>query len=83
MLQISSEFIIPDKFFEVWISIFLSISHQVWKINENKGAFTYDIRFLGQAASDFKVHIFWEGHKSKGKISQNFVAFSEYMNFTK
>ena len=45
-----------------------------------------------------KVHIFWEGHKilqnlhltfvlcsvvkSKVKISQNFVAFSEYMNFT-
>ena len=38
----------------------------------------------------FKVYIFWEGHKvltactvvkSKGKISQNFVAFSEYMNF--
>ena len=45
----------------------------------------------------FKVHIFWEGHKiceiftlllsyvvpvkSKVKISQNFVAFSEYMNF--
>ena len=37
-----------------------------------------------------KVHIFREGHKiltvctavkSKGKISQNFVAFSEYMNF--
>ena len=42
-----------------------------------------------------KVHIFWEGHKilrnlpltvctavkSKGKISQNCVAFSEYMNF--
>ena len=43
-----------------------------------------------------KVHIFWEGHKilrnfplifdysthrSKGKILQNFVAFSEYMNF--
>ena len=39
-----------------------------------------------------KVHIFWEGHKilqnlhltfvkSKVKISQNFVAFSEYMNF--
>ena len=44
-----------------------------------------------------KVHIFWEGHKiceifplllsyvvsvkSKGKNSQNFVAFSEYMNF--
>ena len=44
-----------------------------------------------------KVHTFWEGHKilrnlfltfdysttvkSKGKISQNFVAFSEYMNF--
>ena len=30
------------------------------------------------------VHIFWEGQtvvKSKGKISQNFVAFSEYMNF--
>ena len=36
-----------------------------------------------------KVHIFWEGHKilsyvvpvkSKVKISQNFVAFSEYMN---
>ena len=46
----------------------------------------------------FKVHIFWESHKilqnlpltfdhstlvkSKGKILQNFVAFSEYMNFT-
>ena len=46
-----------------------------------------------------KVHIFWEGHKilqnlhltfvlssafkSKVEISQNFVAFSEYMNFTK
>ena len=46
----------------------------------------------------FKVHIFWEGHKilqnlhltldgttwdkSKVEISQNFVAFSEYMNFT-
>ena len=42
-----------------------------------------------------KVHIFWEDHKivqnlpltfdlnSKGKISQNFVAFSEYMNFKK
>ena len=40
----------------------------------------------------FKVHIFWEGHKkvsylvsvkskSKVEISQNFVAFSEYMNF--
>ena len=45
-----------------------------------------------------KVHIFWEGHKiceiftlllsyvvpvkSKMKISQNFVAFSESMNFT-
>ena len=45
-----------------------------------------------------KVHIFWEGHKilwnlhltfvlcsasqKKVKISQNFVAFSEYMNFT-
>ena len=44
-----------------------------------------------------KVHIFWEGHKilrtlhltfdystcsQKVKISQNFVAFSEYMNFT-
>ena len=45
-----------------------------------------------------KVHIFWEGHKyfeiftlllsyvvpakSKVEISQNFVAFSEYMNFT-
>ena len=43
---------------------------------------------------DSKVHIFWEGHKvlrnlhltfdystySKVKISQNFVAFSEYMN---
>ena len=33
-----------------------------------------------------KVHLFWEGHKilqvkSKEKISQNFVAFSEYMNF--
>ena len=39
-----------------------------------------------------KVHIFWEGHKifdspavhtvkSKGKISQNFVAFSQCMNF--
>ena len=46
----------------------------------------------------FKVHIFWEGRKilrnppltfdystysqGKGKISQNFVAFSIYMNFT-
>jgi hypothetical protein len=45
-----------------------------------------------------KVHIFWEGKilceiftlllsyvvpvKSEVKISQNFVAFSEYMNFT-
>ena len=45
-----------------------------------------------------KVHIFWEGRKilqnlhltfewpnkdkSKVEISQNFVAFSEYMNFT-
>ena len=41
----------------------------------------------------FKVHIFWEGHKistllsyvvpvqSKVEILQNFVAFSEYMNF--
>ena len=33
-----------------------------------------------------KVHIFWEGHKilpvrSKVKILQNYVAFSEYMNF--
>ena len=48
-------------------------------------------------ADSGKVHIFWEGHKilrnlhltfdwhhigkSKWKISQNFVAFSEYMNF--
>ena len=40
----------------------------------------------------FKVHIFWEGHKilenlapvkSKVEISQNFVAFLEYMNFNK
>ena len=47
----------------------------------------------------FKVHIFWEGHKIlrnlhlrldlctvvkfKVEISQNFVAFSEYMNFTR
>jgi hypothetical protein len=38
-----------------------------------------------------KGHIFWEGHKNlsyvlpvkiKIEISQNFVAFSEYMNFT-
>ena len=42
-----------------------------------------------------KVHIFWEGHKisivdlsyvvpvkSMVEISQHFVAFSEYMNFT-
>ena len=42
----------------------------------------------------FKVHIFWKGHKiftlllsyvqpvkSKVKISQNYVAFSEYMKF--
>ena len=47
-------------------------------------------------ATIFKVHMFWEGHKilrnlhllsyvvpvkSEVKISQNFVAFSEYMNF--
>ena len=43
--------------------------------------------------TSIKVHIFWGGHKilrnfyltfalcSKVKISQNFVAFSEYMNF--
>ena len=44
----------------------------------------------------FKAHIFWESHKilrnlhltfdwhkSKVKILQNFVAFSEYMNFKK
>ena len=41
----------------------------------------------------FKVHIFWKGHKFLRnlhcsncqitvEISQNFVAFSEYMNFT-
>ena len=43
-----------------------------------------------------KVRMFWEGHKiltlllstvhtdkSKVKISQNFVAFSEYMNFNR
>ena len=48
---------------------------------------------------EYKVHIFWEGHKilrnlhlafvlqyvvpvkNKVKISQNFLAFSEYMNF--
>ena len=46
-----------------------------------------------------KVHIFWEGHKilrnlhsylsyvvpvkSNVEILQNFVSFSEYMNFTK
>ena len=49
------------------------------------------------ASSCIKVHIFWEGYKtlrnlhpildystySKVKILQNFVAFSEYMNFTK
>ena len=29
------------------------------------------------------VHVFWEGHKSKVKISQNFVAFFEYTNFNK
>ena len=50
--------------------------------------------FIGKC----KVHISWEGHKiyeifpllltkvhtvkSKGKISQNFVTFLEYMNFT-
>ena len=46
--------------------------------------------FICFESSMIKVHIFWEGHlllttvhtvKSKGKISQNFVAFSEYMNF--
>jgi hypothetical protein len=43
--------------------------------------------------ADDKVHVFWGGEiftlllsyvvpvKSKVKISQNFVAFSEYMNF--
>ena len=46
----------------------------------------------------FKVHIFWEDHKilqnlhltfvlcsvsqKQGGVSQNFEAFSEYMNFT-
>ena len=55
----------------------------------------FDINFVYKNVG--KVHIFWEGHKilrnlpltfdystysqSKGKISQNFVAFSEYMNF--
>ena len=44
------------------------------------------------AFNTLKVHIFWEGHKillltgptlykSKVKILQNFVAFSEYINF--
>ena len=53
------------------------------------------LSFLGPG----KVHIFWEGHKiceistidlsyvvpvkSTVEISQNFVAFSEYMNFMK
>ena len=50
----------------------------------------------GRAFNFDKVHIFWDGHKilqnlhltsyvvpvkSKVKISQNFVAFSKYMNF--
>ena len=44
-----------------------------------------------QIILNIKVHIFWEGYKillsyvvpvkSKEKISENFVAFSEYMNF--
>ena len=50
---------------------------------------------LTKIIQEFKVHIFWEGHKicviftlllsyvvpvkSKMKISQNFVAFSEYL----
>ena len=55
-----------------------------------------EMRFASLFSSGFtKVHIFWEGHKifrnlhltvctvdkSKMKISQNFVTFSEYMNF--
>ena len=41
-------------------------------------------------SQNFKVHIFWEGHKilttvhtdkSKVEILQNFAAFSEYTNF--
>ena len=55
--------------------------------------------YLLSSSLTSKVHIFWEGHKilrnlpltfdcstysqKLGKISQNFVAFSEYMNFTK
>ena len=56
------------------------------------------ISLLNQGIKEwqFKVYIFWEGHKilqnlpltfdcmyySERKISQNFMAFSEYMNFT-
>ena len=62
--------------------------------NSDHGALMYKLN------DDFKVRIFWEGHKilrnspltstvhsykqtkvSKRKISQNFVTFSEYMNF--
>ena len=56
-----------------------------------------NIFIFHDAVKIIKVHIFWDGHKilrnllltfdcvycskSKGKISQNFVVFSEYMNF--
>ena len=54
----------------------------------SSGAVSYKYLTTGNRG---KVYMFWEGHKillsyvvpvkSKVKISQNFVAFSEYMNF--
>ena len=57
----------------------------------------YSYFVISSHLRSFKVHIFWEGHKilrnlqltfsyvvpvkSKVEISQNFVAFLEYMNF--
>ena len=56
----------------------------------------YSLHFSKNIDYLCKIHIFWEGHKSlwnlhltsyivpvksKVEISQNFVAFSEYMNF--
>ena len=70
-----------------WFDVLLmSLAFVLVDLENAKVPILWQMQSLGQVQNEafwqvfvwsFKVHIFWEGRK----ISQNFVAFSEYMNF--
>ena len=91
LTMISSDKLLTDK-----IQDHLSLKHR--SATHNAHWLNQELTTRKLCIFIVKVHIFWEGHKisrnlhlllfyvvpvkNKAEISKNFVAFSEYMNFT-